>query len=317
MAYNNLISRTDAAALSTEVVNDIMLGNLGRSPSVVLAMSRRIPLANRQVRFPVLSVLPTAYWVSGDTGLKSTTEANWDNTFLNVEEIAAIAPIPDAVLEDSDVDIDGLLRPLIVEAIGRVLDQSVLFGVNKPVSFPAAIVAAATAAGNTVTRGAATQANGGLAKDLSDVIGAVESDGYVVNGAVGRTSIRPLLRARFATTGENAGGDISTNEIWGVPLMSGAGALPGGWPAAGTGAPELIAGDWNQSLVGIRRDMDFRVITEGVITDNTGAIIYNLPQQDMVALRVTFRVGWAVPNPINYEQQTVGARYPFAALLSP
>lgn len=44
------------------------------------------------------------------------------------------------------------------------------------------------------------------------------------------------------------------------------------------------------------------------------AIIYNLPQQDMVALRVTFRCGWEVANPINYGQPVEGDRYPAAVL---
>jgi HK97 family phage major capsid protein len=315
MAYNNLLSRTDVAALSAEVVSEIMLGSsLGRSPSVVLEMSRRIPLANKQVRFPVLSVLPTAYWVNGDTGLKQTTEANWENTFLNVEEIAAIAVIPDAVIEDADMDIDALLRPLIVEAIGRVLDQAVLFGVNKPTSFPSDIVTAATAASNTVTQGTTSQANGGLAEDLNQLISKVQNDGYQPDGAVSRVEFLPSLRGRYATTGENAGGVVSDTSIWGIPVKMSS-ALPGAWPADSAGNARMIVGDWSQSIVGIRRDMDFKVLTESVITDNSGAIIYNLPQQDMVALRVTFRVGWAVPNPINYEQQTAASRYPFGVLL--
>ena len=45
--------------------------------------------------------------------------------------------------------------------------------------------------------------------------------------------------------------------------------------------------------------------------------VVNLPQQDMVALRLVFRVGWEVANPINYDQQTEASRYPFAVLRSP
>ena len=33
------------------------------------------------------------------------------------------------------------------------------------------------------------------------------------------------------------------------------------------------------------------------ITPRTKAIIFNLAQQDMIALRITFRMGWAMPNP--------------------
>ena len=39
------------------------------------------------------------------------------------------------------------------------------------------------------------------------------------------------------------------------------------------------------------------MLTEGVIQDGTGAIQYNLPQQDMVALRVVARYAFAVGNP--------------------
>jgi hypothetical protein len=57
-------------------------------------------------------------------------------------------------------------------------------------------------------------------------------------------------------------------------------------------------------------------LTEGVITDNATprAIIHNLAQDDMVALRVTFRMGWQLPNPLNRVQAVEADRYPFAAL---
>jgi hypothetical protein len=63
--------------------------------------------------------------------------------------------------------------------------------------------------------------------------------------------------------------------------------------------------------------MTYKLITEGVITDNSGNIVYNLPQQDMVALRLVFRAAYAVANPINYQQGTEASRYPFAVLRSP
>ena len=58
-------------------------------------------------------------------------------------------------------------------------------------------------------------------------------------------------------------------------------------------------------------------VTEGVITDNTGAIIYNLMQQDMSAIRIVFRAGWQVSNPLNYQEATEANRYPAAVLRSP
>ena len=44
---------------------------------------------------------------------------------------------------------------------------------------------------------------------------------------------------------------------------------------------------------------------------------YNLAQQDMVALRLTFRVGWQVANTINYQQPVEANRYPAAYVALP
>ena len=59
--------------------------------SEALQRGTYIPLSRNTVRMPVLSALPSAYFVAGDTGLKQTTEAAWANKFLYVEEIATIA----------------------------------------------------------------------------------------------------------------------------------------------------------------------------------------------------------------------------------
>ena len=61
---------------------------------------------------------------------------------------------------------------------------------------------------------------------------------------------------------------------------------------------QMIAGNWNQLVYSIRQDITTKILTEGVIQDpETEKIVYNLAQQDMIALRVVFRMGWALPNP--------------------
>lgn len=313
MPYDSIVSRTDAAALVPENVSNDLLKGLTYT-SAALALSRRTTISTSQTRMPVLAALPTAYFVNGDTGLKQTTEAAWANKFLNVEEIAAIVPIPENVLDDSSYDIWGNIRPLLEQAAGRTLDAAVFFGVNKPASWPDDIATAAAAAGNTVDRGTNLAATGGLAGDLSDVMATVEADGYSVTGFVTQRSYLGRFRQVRSTAGERLlDVDLNNQMVEGAKYQI---SMDGLWPT-GSNSAELFAGDFSNSIVGVRKDFTVKRLSEAVIQDNTGAIVYNLAQQDMIAMRLTFRVAWMVANTINYQQAVEASRYPFAILVTP
>ena len=70
MAYNNLISRTDAAALIPEEVSREIIQHVPEQ-SAVLQLARRLPnMSSAQQRLPVLYSLTNAYFVTGDMGKK-------------------------------------------------------------------------------------------------------------------------------------------------------------------------------------------------------------------------------------------------------
>lgn len=316
MPFNNIISRADAQALIPEDVSREIWKNVPQQ-SAALSSFRQRRLSRNQQRVPVLSVLPLAYFVNGDTGLKQTTEVNWDNKYLNVEEIACIVPIPENVLDDADYDIWGETRPLIEEAIGRALDGAIFFGIDKPSSWPTAIVPAAVAAGNTVVLGTSTVAQGGIAGDFSNLFGTVEDDGFDAGFVAAKRSLKKSLRNARDTQGQKLSeavtkmmGQVSVDSIYGVDVKY---PMRGLWPTAG-GSAVAITGDAQHSLIGVRQDITVKLLTEATIVNNAGAVVYALAQQDMVALRVVFRVAWQVPNPINYDQPTEGSRYPFGVL---
>jgi HK97 family phage major capsid protein len=311
MPYNNLVSRTSAQALIPEVVSNDILGGL-TNESAALQMFRQVRMATNQTRMPVLSALPTAYFVTGDTGLKQTTQVDWSNKFLNVEELATIVPIPEAVFDDANFDVWGNIRPLLTDAIARALDAAVIFGTNKPASWAPAIVTDATSAGNVINRSVGTPRTdkAGLAGYFSDAFAQVEADGFAVNGIVANTIYKGMLRNTRDANG-NLLAEVSPSSVFGETVSY---PMRGLWPAAGVGAAEAIAGDFTQAILGIRQDITYKVITEGVIQDNTGVIQYNLPQQDMIALRVVFRCAFQTANTLNYDNPTAGTRYPFSVI---
>lgn len=315
MPFDNITSRSDGEALIPEEVSRAMLGKAVED-SAALQLFRRVPVSRKSVRFPILSALPTAYWVNGDTGLKQTTEMAWTNKFMTMEEIATIMPVPENVVADMEINIWDEAEPYLREAFARTLDAAVFFGSNAPASFPTAVVPAAVAAGNTVAEGTATAAQGGFMGDMDNLMAEVEEDGFDVSGYVAARSARRELRATRDTTGQKTDpGRVSPNisTLDGLPVHY---PMRGLWPTGGaTGSNvRVLAGDFDQFVVGVRQDISFKMLDQAVIQDNTGAIVYNLAQQDMVAMRLVFRVGWQVANTINNDQPTEADRYPAAVL---
>lgn len=316
MPYNNLTSRSDVGALIPEEVSNIMLGK-ATEQSAALAMFRRIPVSATQVRFPILSALPMAYWVTGDTGLKQTTEIGWTNKYLNIEEIATILPVPENVVDDLDRNIWDEAMPLLTEAFARTFDSAVFFGTNAPASFPTNVIAAAAAAGNVADVGSSA-ATGGFMNDIDKVYSMVEGDGFEVDGFIAAIAARPLLRQARDTTGQRLDAGRVAGDLRSVDGYPIAYPMRGLWPASGgvgVNGVALVAGAWRENfVVGVRKDITVKVLDQAVITDNTGAIIFNLPQQDMVAIRLTFRAGWQVKNTINNDNPNAGTRYPVGYL---
>lgn len=316
MAYDNLIARGDVP--QREETIDVVMDGL-ENTSASRTLFRQITVGKNQQRFPVLAALPMAYWVNGDTGLKQTTEMAWTNKFVNIEELAVIVPVPQNLVDDSDFDIWAEARPKVRDAIDRALDSAVFFGDNAPSSFPTNVAAAATAAGNTVEAGTATAAEGAFFGDLDELVGDVEDDGFSVDGFVFDRKVKGRFRRARNSMGDRLDRDRVNSQFTdldGSPIVY---TMDGMWPAAATGVAGTLgfAGDFkSQFILALRKDVTYEVFREGVIQDQTGAIKYNLLQQDMVALRVTFRAGWQVANTINYANTTEANRYPASVLTS-
>ena len=291
----NITNRADAEAIIREQVVSNIFQDAPKH-SVFLSIAKKLPnMTSNQTRMRVLDFLPTAYWVNGDTGMKQTTRQAWDNVFINAGELAVIVPISDAVLSDAEFDIFGEVTPRVMEAIGQRVDAAVIFGDNRPAEWGLDIISRARQAGNNVS-----PATGKDYYDLilgeNGVFAKVEDDGYGVTGALAPMNFKSKLRGLRDTTGQpifkSNMQDVARYSLDGAPIT---------FPENGAfyaNIAQLVVGDFSQAVYSIRQDITVKILDQGVIQDpDTKEIIYNLAQQDMTALRIVFRMGWALPNP--------------------
>lgn len=301
------VTRENAGALITpEESNQIIQSVVEKS--IALKMMTRLPNMGTNVReYPIMDSYPMAGFVDGDSGLKMTTNMQWKKDKIVAGEIAAIVAIPDNVVADSNYDIFAQMRPRLEEAAGRVVDEAIFFGKNKPSDWRDGIVPAAITAENNV------KATADIYTDVfgeNGMIAKVEEDGYFPESIVSAISMRAKLRGLMDTTKRPL---FLENMHQGAQYTLGGMAMEfprnGAWDAS---KALMVAGDWKQAVYAIRQDVTFDVFKSGVVSDDTGKVVYNLMQNDMKAIRMVIRLGWNILNPINAVNPDGSKRFPFA-----
>lgn len=299
------ITRSNAEALiPTQVIQGIIQGVT--KSSAVLSTFRKLPnMTSNKSEMKVLDLLPVAYWQTSDTATKKLTKMAWANKFIYAEEIAVIVPIAEAVLDDAEYDIWGEVRPRLIEAFGKKIDEAIIAGIDKPAKFRADLMTSTRNAGAVVAQGSKTlyeaiAGEGGLMQ-------YVEMSGYNPTGILGGVE----MKAKFRMLLDGTGNLLTGTAVNGLTQHF---VDNGTWDSS---RGQMIVGDFSQAVYSIRQDMTFKILDQAVIQDPaTGEILYNLAQNDMVALRAVMRLGWEIPNPINALNETE-TRFPFALLDAP
>jgi HK97 family phage major capsid protein len=316
-------SNLSTAMQEPEVYKPIFQAAVNNSAAMTLAT--RLPDMSRNTRnMTVMNSLPLAYWQSTGTSLKQTTNATWKNKTITAEELAVIVMIAEDLLYDTEgtgYDLWAELTPRVGESMGKLIDQAIFHGTSLPATWitntsgtAAGLVAGATAASNTVTAGTGVD----LYDDIfgsSGAIALVEAAGFDVNGMVGPISSKGALRqVRAERTATGAGLPLFEQNADGTMNIGGYRAIFPKNGAIDDTTAALFVGDFSQLVYSVRQDITVKMLTEGVIQNGDGEIQCNLAQQDMVALRFVFRLGFQISNYVTQAQGTEGSRYPFAVV---
>lgn len=304
----------NSIVIPVEYSEEIIKGIVGKSKA--LELGRRLPdMKGNTYKLNVLSSLPVAGWVSRQStpaSPESTEIKNkpissvaWEGKDIIAEEIAVIVPMAITSLDDANnfgVEVIPTITDEVVGAFQKVIDETVFFGVNNPFSNVGGVVAGATTASATVS----WDGTGATFYDaVSDAMELVEKSGYIPTAILGGPTLRGAFRKMRTTNGQQIlGGEI-------VEELARHYDLTGGFNDTTAFA---IVGDFRYLVYSLRQDMRVKMLEESTLVDPaTGATLYNLGQQDMVALRFTMRFGYQLPNPVN----RVGGEsaYPFALIV--
>lgn len=305
---NNGILRTDVETFIPEQeYPGIIQGTIENS--IVLTYGTRLPnMTSSSEKMNVLESLPVAGFLDGETAHKPITTASWGKKYIYAEELACIVPVPENVLADATIDIFGQVRPLIQQAMGKAIDGAVFFNVNKPTTWRDGILASATTAKKIVTQ------TSDMYKDImgvNGVIAKVEESGTMPTRGIAAVPMRAQLRELVDANNR----PLFKSDMQGSTRYTLDG-IPMEFPLNGAFDPTkalMIMGDFSKLVYSIRQDLSFKVLTEATLVDpSTKTVIYNLAQQDMVALRCVMRLGWEILDPISAYTQDEKQKFPFA-----
>lgn len=277
------ISRAELSTLIEEAYAQSLLQTATQS-SAALAAIPNVNLGTKLTHMPVLASLPTAGWVaesaSAPEGVKPTTDVTWADRTIVAEEIATIVPVHEDALADATVNVLDEIARLGGQAIGKVLDEAVFFGTNKPASWTSADLYAAAVAANqtfTVTAGDANE---------DDLVGAtmqaaksLAEAGWLPDTIVCSLGLRYDIANLRDADGNMAFRDDQFAGFRTVFCQNGA------WD---DDSARILVLDSSRARLGVRQDITVKFLDQATI----GSI--NLAERDMVALRIKARYGYVL-----------------------
>lgn len=308
--------KNSSVVLPVQYTTEVIKGVLGASKA--LALGRRLPdMTGLQTKLNVLSNLPVAGWTknsalpaaetTSEIKVKPLSTLAWQGKDLYAEEIAVIIPVAENTFDDVNdggVAIAQTLNEQVIGAFQDVIDSTVFFGVNAPWAGFTGVVAEATAAGKVVAWDGLEGTS--FYSAVNQAMKKVEKSGFVPNAILGGPSLESAFRGSITTLGVIS---AEQGQIGALPRHI---DLTGGFDQSEAFA---IVGDFRYLVYAFRKEMKLTILREATLTDPTsGAVLYNLAQQDMIGFRFSMRLGVALPNPVNRVGGANG--YPFAVITS-
>lgn len=258
---------------------------------------RYLPMsgAGNKRDIPALSGSVSVFW-TGEGAVKTSTQGTFNKVTQELKKLAAIVPLTEELIEDSAIDLTGLIAELFVEAVTIEEDAqffagtgAVFTGILNDTNVPSLVLAS----------GKDTFAEA-TADDYLDLqykvkIGARSKGKYFLHPTVVASVMKLKGTDGHYIYAMPAGDKPAT--LWGKPVVE-CDALPSTSTGSQATKPFAIFGDMKQACVyGDKGDMRVKLLDQATIHEVGGSTVINLAEQDMIGIRVVERVGYAIVLP--------------------
>lgn len=288
LAPQNETTAADGGTLVPDVTRPEILRlmeefGVGRSDFRVLPMG-----VSKVVKIPRKLTGATVTRTSENTAI-ADTKSTLDYVTLTASKVAAIVAMSNELDEDSIVDMGQYVNELLAESFAEEEDGQFYAGTGSPHT---GLFATSHTYGNKVE---VTGASAITYKNLVDCVYGVKSN--YLNGAIWRmhrtvyAEIAKILDLQERPIVVNAG-DPTKASLFGYPIKLIESAPDATEDTAGM--PLIILGAGNKSIIGSKRDLTVKILTEATVDG------VNLAENDLVGVRVTKRDAFAVALPLAY-----------------
>ena len=243
---------------------------------------------------PVLGTNVSVSWTN--EGAKAgQSQPKFTVVTQTLKKLTAITPMTEEILEDTALDLTGLIAELFAEAIAKEEDVQFLAGSGSPWT---GVLNASGVNSVTVT------GTGGIADATADDLLAMidATPAGALNGSkfyMHRTVLSKFRKLKDTTNNYIFQGPIGDKPatIWSYPVVE-CEALPTATTCATNATKGVIFGNLRMAaILGDKQNIRVKLLDQATITDTDGSTVVNLAEQDMLAIRTVERVGYVLALP--------------------
>ena len=263
-------------SVPTEIANEV-IKNI-KTQSTAFQVMKKVPMATDKKVLPTLTDTGTAYFVEEGEKI-GTAIHSWDYPALEAKKLAVIIPVTREKLNDSVLNVMEEIKQGIADAFARKIDSEIFFGAGEV--FPTSVYTEA------VKQKVASTGDTNLDADISEAMAFVEAGDLAVTDIITHNGIKSVMRNLKDLNGNQkvVQGGATGQLIFNTPI-----SIVGN-KAWSKEKANVMLGDFNKSVIGVRDDITYEILKEATVGD------LNLAERDLVAVKCTMRFGFNVVDP--------------------